>query len=57
MSENAADKPESNREVAENNLELAKALAGQSPLGDQDFLERMARSDRRSRTARTRFAA
>jgi hypothetical protein len=33
------------REAAENNLELAKVLAGQGNISDQDFLERMARSD------------
>jgi hypothetical protein len=38
-------KPEDYREAAENSLELAKALAGQGGIVDQDFLERMARSD------------
>ncbi|MCI0680472.1 MAG: hypothetical protein L0Y71_00085 [Gemmataceae bacterium] len=33
------------REAAENSLELAKVLAGEGGIGDQDFLERMARSD------------
>ena len=31
--------------AADNSLELAKVLAGQGAIGDQDFLERMARSD------------
>src|SRR5262249_37601372 len=38
-------KPEDYREAAENSLELAKVLAGQGAISDQDFLERMARSD------------
>ncbi len=38
-------KPEDYREAADNSLELAKVLAGQGAMGDQDFLERMARSD------------
>ena len=38
-------KSEDYREAAENSLELAKVLAGQGAIGDQDFLERMARSD------------
>ena len=38
-------KPEDYRESAEDSLELAKVLAGQGGIGDQDFLERMARSD------------
>ena len=38
-------KPEDYREAAENSLELAKVLAGQGGISDQDFLERMARSD------------
>src|SRR5271167_4874558 len=38
-------KPEDYREAAEDSLELAKVLAGQGGIGDQDFLERMARSD------------
>ncbi len=38
-------KPEDYREAAEDSLELAKVLAGQGEIGDQDFLERMARSD------------
>src|SRR6476659_2720412 len=33
------------RQAAANSLELAKVLAGQGALSDQDFLERMARSD------------
>jgi hypothetical protein len=33
------------REGAENSLELARVLAGQGALSDQDFLQRMARSD------------
>src|SRR3954452_21041963 len=32
------------REAAENSLELAKVLAGEGEIGDQDFLQRMARS-------------
>jgi hypothetical protein len=39
-------KPEDYRNVAEENLELARVLAGQGRIGDQDFLEMMARSDR-----------
>src|SRR5207245_11274495 len=38
-------KPEDYLEAADNALELAKALAGQGGISDQDFLERMARSD------------
>ena len=38
-------KPEDYRQAAENSLELAKVLAGQGGISDQDFLERMARSD------------
>ncbi len=38
-------KPEDYMEAADNALELAKVLAGQGGIGDQDFLERMARSD------------
>src|SRR2546430_9510412 len=38
-------KPEDYREAAEDSMELAKVLAGQGGIGDQDFLERMARSD------------
>src|SRR2546426_4298623 len=38
-------KPEDYMEAADNSLELAKALAGQGGISDQDFLERMARSD------------
>jgi hypothetical protein len=33
------------REAAENSMELAKTLAGEGGVGDQDFLQRMARSD------------
>ena len=33
------------RQAAEESLELAKVLAGQGGISDQDFLERMARSD------------
>jgi hypothetical protein len=38
-------KPEDYREAAEDSLELAKVLAGQGTMSDQDFLERMAQSD------------
>ena len=38
-------KPEDYREAAEDSLELAKVLAGQGGISDQDFLQRMARSD------------
>ena len=38
-------KPEDYMEAADNALELAKVLAGQGEVNDQDFLERMARSD------------
>jgi len=38
-------KPEDYREAADDSLELAKVLAGQGGMSDQDFLERMARSD------------
>ena len=38
-------KPVDYREAVEDSLELAKALAGQGGIGDQDFLERMACSD------------
>jgi hypothetical protein len=41
----AERKPEDYRQAAENSLKLAKVLAGQRPISDQDFLERMARSD------------
>jgi hypothetical protein len=37
--------PEDYMEAADNALELAKVLAGQGGSSDQDFLERMARSD------------
>jgi hypothetical protein len=33
------------REAANDSMELAKVLAGEGGIGDQDFLERMARSD------------
>lgn len=42
----AERKPEDYMEAADNALELAKALAGQGGISDQDFLERMARSDK-----------
>ena len=38
-------KPEDYMDSAENSLELAKVLAGQGTISDQDFLERTARSD------------
>ena len=38
-------KPEDYREAANDSMELAKVLAGQGGISDQDFLERMARSD------------
>src|ERR1700676_3694764 len=38
-------KSEDYMEAADNALELAKVLAGQGGISDQDFLERMARSD------------
>src|SRR5262249_39313424 len=38
-------KPDDYMEAADNALELAKALAGQGGISDQDFLEHMARSD------------
>jgi hypothetical protein len=38
-------KPEDYMEAADNALDLAKVLAGQGEVSDQDFLERMARSD------------
>jgi hypothetical protein len=38
-------KPTDARQAAEDNLLLAKALAGQTQISDQEFLERMARSD------------
>jgi hypothetical protein len=41
----AARKSEDYREAAEYSLELAKVLAGQGAISDEDFLERMARSD------------
>jgi hypothetical protein len=37
--------PEDYMEAANTSLELAKVLAGQGKISDQDFLERMARSD------------
>ena len=38
-------KPDDDRDAAEDSLELARVLAGEGALSDQDFLERMARSD------------
>ena len=38
-------KPEDYMAAADNALELAKVLGGQGGVSDQDFLERMARSD------------
>src|SRR5216684_5080611 len=38
-------KPDDYRKAAEDSLELAHVLAGQGKISDQDFLERMARSD------------
>ena len=38
-------RPEDYMEAADDALELAKFLAGQGGISDQDFLERMARSD------------
>jgi hypothetical protein len=38
-------KPEDYMEAADNALELAKVLAGEGSISNQDFLERMARSD------------
>ena len=38
-------KPEDYMEAANDAMELAKVLAGQGSISDQDFLERMARSD------------
>ncbi|MBI1917267.1 MAG: hypothetical protein HYS12_21415 [Planctomycetes bacterium] len=37
--------PEDYRAAADDSMELAKVLAGQGEISDQDFLERMARSD------------
>jgi hypothetical protein len=37
--------PEDYRNAAEESLELARVLAGQGTMSDQDFLEQMARSD------------
>jgi hypothetical protein len=37
--------PEDYRKAAEDSLELARVLAGSGHLSDQEFLERMARSD------------
>jgi hypothetical protein len=37
--------PEDYRQAADDSLELARALAGQGRISDQEFLERMARSD------------
>ena len=39
-------KSEDVRSVAEDSMELAHVLAGQGRISDQEFLERMARSDR-----------
>jgi hypothetical protein len=41
-----ADETPDYRSAAEDSLELARTLAGEGRIGDQDFLERMARSDR-----------
>src|SRR6516164_2343259 len=38
-------KPEDYKAAADDSLELAKVLAGQGGISDQDFLERMARGD------------
>src|SRR2546421_5908672 len=38
-------KPEDYMDAAEDSMELAKVLVGQGAISDQDFLERMARSD------------
>ena len=38
-------KSEDYQEAADDSMELAKVLAGQGGISDQDFLERMARSD------------
>lgn len=38
-------KAEDYAEAADNSMELARTLAGQGRISDQDFLERMARSD------------
>ena len=38
-------KPEDYREAATDSMELANVLAGQGGISDQDFLERMARSN------------
>src|SRR5580658_1542760 len=38
-------KPEDYRNAADDALELAHVLAGQGKISDQEFLERMARSD------------
>lgn len=37
--------PEDYMEAAESSMELAKVLVGKGAISDQDFLERMARSD------------
>src|SRR5258708_5147827 len=37
--------PEDDSQAAEDSLELARVLAGEGKIGDQDFLERMATSD------------
>jgi hypothetical protein len=41
----AERKAEDYMEAADNSMELAKVLAGKGGISDQDFLERMARSD------------
>jgi hypothetical protein len=38
--------PQDDRSVADDNLELAQVLVGRGKISDQEFLERMARSDR-----------
>jgi hypothetical protein len=38
--------PDDYKNAAEDSLELARVLAGEGRISDQDFLERMARSDR-----------
>jgi len=38
--------PEDFQSAAEDNLEVARALAGEGRISDREFLERMARSDR-----------
>ncbi len=41
----AERKPEEYMETTENALEMAKVLTGEGGIGDQGFLQRMARSD------------